>query len=106
MKISGKDCVDNSSLAPTGYILTTVPWLNRAKVQELKVGYFELGKTADETLANLKKKITKKTRVIAVPHVVCTIGQMQPIKEIVAFAKQENIQVFVDGAHGAGMLDL
>lgn len=83
-----------------------LPWLNKAKIHELTVNYFELGKTADETLANLKKKITKKTKVIAVPHIVCTIGQVQPIKEIVELAKQHSIQVFVDGAHGTGMLNL
>jgi cysteine desulfurase/selenocysteine lyase len=83
-----------------------LPWLNRAKMQQLKVNYFELGMNAEETISNLKKKITKKTRVIAVPHIVCTIGQVQPIKEIIALAKQNNIQVFIDGAHGAGMLDL
>ena len=83
-----------------------LPWLNRAKMQDLKVDYFMLGKTADETIENIKKKITKKTKVIAVPHIVCTIGQIQPIKEIVELAKKQNIQVFVDGAHGAGMLNL
>jgi L-cysteine/cystine lyase len=83
-----------------------LPWLNRAKVQNLTVNYFELGNNAEETISNLKKKITKKTRLIAVPHIVCTIGQVQPIKEIVAYAKSRNIEVFVDGAHGAGMLDI
>jgi selenocysteine lyase/cysteine desulfurase len=83
-----------------------LPWLNKAKMLDLPVNYFELGKTADETIANLQKKITKKTKVIAVPHIVCTIGQIQPIKEIVALAKKQNIEVFVDGAHGAGMLNL
>lgn len=83
-----------------------LPWLNRAKTDELKVDYFMLGKTADETLENLKKKVTKKTKVIAVPHILCTIGQVQPIKEMATFAKQHNILFFVDGAHGAGMLNL
>ncbi len=83
-----------------------LPWLNRAKMQDLEVNFFELGKTASETIANLKSKITKKTKVIAVPHIVCTIGQIQPIKEIVALAKEQNIKVFVDGAHGTGMLNL
>jgi len=83
-----------------------LPWLNRAKMQGLKVNYFELGTNAEETLANLKKKITKQTKVIAVPHIVCTIGQIQPIKEIVALGKENNIKVFVDGAHGTGMLKL
>ena len=83
-----------------------LPWLNRAKMQDLKVNFFELGKTAEETLANLKLKINKQTKVIAVPLIVCTIGQIQPIKEIIALAKAHNIQVFVDGAHGTGMLNL
>lgn len=83
-----------------------LPWLNRAKVHDLAVDYFNLGRNADETLANLKNKITKRTRVIAVPHIVCTIGQIQPIREIVEMARNLNIQVFVDGAHGPGMLDL
>jgi selenocysteine lyase/cysteine desulfurase len=83
-----------------------LPWLNRAKLQNLTVNYFELGKNAAETLSNLKKKITAQTKVIAVPHIVCTIGQVQPIKEIVAFGKENHIKVFVDGAHGTGMLNL
>lgn len=83
-----------------------LPWLNRAMLENLTVNYFELGKNAAETLNNLKKKITSKTKVIAVPHIVCTIGQIQPIKEIVALGKEKNIKVFVDGAHGTGMLNL
>lgn len=83
-----------------------LPWLNRAKLQNLSVNYFEIGANALETLSNLKKKISAKTRVIAVPHIVCTIGQIQPIKEIVALGKEKNIKVFVDGAHGTGMLNL
>lgn len=83
-----------------------LPWLNRAKVDGLNVNFFELGNNAESTLSNLKKKINSKTKVIAVPHIVCTIGQIQPIKEIIALAKEHNIQVFVDGAHGTGMLDL
>jgi L-cysteine/cystine lyase len=83
-----------------------LPWLNRAKLENLTINYFEIGKNAAETLSNLNKKITHKTKVIAIPHIVCTIGQIQPIKEIVAIGKQKNIKVFVDGAHGTGMLNL
>jgi selenocysteine lyase/cysteine desulfurase len=83
-----------------------LPWLNRAELDNLKVNYFEIGKNAAETLKNLANKITVKTKVIAVPHILCTIGQIQPIKEIVKLGKEKNIKVFVDGAHGAGMLNL
>jgi cysteine desulfurase/selenocysteine lyase len=83
-----------------------LPWLNRARLENLTVNYFEIGKNANETLQNLEKKITPKTKVIAVPHIICTIGQIQPIKEIVKLGKEKNIKVFVDGAHGTGMLNL
>jgi len=83
-----------------------LPWLNRAKLENLTVNYFEIGKNAAETLTNLEKKITPNTKVIAVPHIVCTIGQIQPIKEIVKLGKEKNIKVFIDGAHGTGMLNL
>ncbi len=83
-----------------------LPWLNRAKLHGLNVKFFNLGITAEETLTNLKKKITTKTTIIAIPHIVCTIGQIKPIKEIIKLAKKLNIKVFVDGAHGTGMLDL
>lgn len=83
-----------------------LPWLNRAKLENLSVSYFEIGKNAAETLQNLERKITAKTKVIAVPHIICTIGQIQPIKEIVKIGKEKNIKVFVDGAHGTGMLNL
>jgi selenocysteine lyase/cysteine desulfurase len=83
-----------------------LPWLNRAKLENLTVNYFEIGRNAAETLQNLNHKITSKTKLIAVPHIVCTIGQIQPIKEIVKLGKEKNIKVFVDGAHGTGMLNL
>ncbi len=83
-----------------------LPWLSRAHQDNLVVNYFEIGKDAAHTLENLKKKITKKTRAIAVPHIICTTGQIQPVKEIAALGREKNIEVFIDGAHGAGMLNL
>ena len=88
------------------HVGNALPWLNRQRVHGIKVKYCKLGTTADETLNNLKQSITKKTRVIAIPHIVCTIGQIQPIKEMVQLGKERGIFVFVDGAHGPGMLDL
>jgi cysteine desulfurase/selenocysteine lyase len=88
------------------HVGNALPWLNRASVHELKVNYFELGEDAHGTMENLKKKITSSTKVIAVPHIVCTTGQVQPVQEIIAYARQHGIIVFIDGAHGAGMLNL
>jgi selenocysteine lyase/cysteine desulfurase len=80
------------------------PWLNRSRLHGIKITVFELGKTAEETLNNLKKKITKNTKVISVPHIPCTIGQILPVNEICSFAKEKGIICFLDGAHPPGML--
>ena len=83
-----------------------LPWLNLAKIKQLKVSVFQLGKTASETIEQLKKSISSKTRVIAIPHITCTTGQIQPIKEINQWAKSKNIKLVIDGAHGLGLYPL
>ncbi len=80
------------------------PWLNRSKLHGIVIKRLELGKTAEETLFNLQKVISKKTKVISVPHIPCTIGQVLPVKEICRIAAEKNIYSFLDGAHPPGML--
>ena len=79
-------------------------WLHRAKVDGIVIKTFQLGKTANETLNHLNSAITKKTRVIAVPHIPCTIGQILPVKEICDLARSKNIISCLDGAHPLGMI--
>lgn len=81
-----------------------IPWLHRSATEGIVVKTFQLGKTADETLSNLKKAVTSRTRVIAVPHIPCTIGQVLPVKQICEFARQKGIVSAVDGAHPLGMI--
>jgi cysteine desulfurase/selenocysteine lyase len=52
----------------------------------------------------LNDLITPRTRVIAVPHVTCTTGQVLPIKAISKMAHAKNIWVMADGAHPPGMM--
>ncbi len=82
------------------------PWLYRMSKGECVVKVFNLGKTDEETLFHLEKAITKRTKVIAVPHFTCTNGYLLPIKEIVAIARKHNCWIVVDGAHPPGMIDL
>lgn len=82
------------------------PWLNRWKITGIKLIVVSLGNTAEETLANISKAITSKTKLINVPHIPCTIGQVLPVKEICTLAKSRNILSFLDGAHPTGMIAL
>jgi cysteine desulfurase / selenocysteine lyase len=81
------------------------PWLYRAKTEGIVLKVVELGSNAAETLANVKKAKTPKTKVVALPHIPCTIGQILPIKEICAWAKENHIISAIDGAHPLGMIE-
>ncbi|MBL7713560.1 MAG: aminotransferase class V-fold PLP-dependent enzyme [Chitinophagaceae bacterium] len=80
------------------------PWLNRRKLSGVSLVVVDLGKTAEETLHNISKAISAKTRLISVPHIPCTIGQVLPVKEICSLARQRGIWTCLDGAHPPGML--
>jgi cysteine desulfurase / selenocysteine lyase len=82
------------------------PWLNRSKVHGIVIKVISLGKTAEETLNNIKNAVSKKTKVISVPHIPCTIGQVLPVKEICTMAREKGIFTLIDGAHPPGMLQV
>ena len=88
------------------HVGNALPWLNRAKLDGIVLKVVQLANTANETLNRIESLITKKTKVIAVPHMPCTQGQVLPIKQICKLAKDKNIYSFIDGAHGPGMLDM
>ncbi len=81
-------------------------WLYRAKTEGIVLKLAALGATAEETLNNIKTVKTKNTKVIAVPHIPCTIGQVLPVNEICAWAKANGIISAIDGAHPLGMLQM
>lgn len=62
------------------------------------IKYIDLEKDYTLTLDNVKKAITKKTKVIALSHITNVIGDIRPLKEITAYAHKKGIIVVVDGA--------
>lgn len=49
-------------------------------------------------MAEYKKLITPKTKIVAVTHVSNSLGTVNPVKEIIAIAHAKNIPVLIDGA--------
>lgn len=83
---------------------SAIPWLYRAKTEKIVIKTFELASTAAQTLQNFKNAITDKTKVIAVPHIPCTTGQVLPVKDMCKYAADRKIISIVDGAHPLGMI--
>jgi selenocysteine lyase/cysteine desulfurase len=89
------------------HVGNAVPWLARQKRDGIVLKLFEPStKSAQENLDRLAHLISKRTRVISVPHATTTTGQILPVKEIAALAKTKHLWCFIDGAQTAGMLPL
>lgn len=83
-----------------------LPWLNRAKYDGIVIKTLKPAQTAGDTLNRINDLITPRTRVIAIPHITCTLGQIFPAKEIATLGHDKGLWVFFDGAHGPGMTAL
>ncbi len=83
-----------------------VPWHYLRKLKGIKIEFAEINNDGEITLESLKKKITPKTKIIAVTHISNVTGAILPIKEITELAHSKNIPVLVDGCQGAPHLKL
>lgn len=97
---------DEVILTSHEHVGNALPWLNRAKIDGIKLRVFKPSDNQNENLDKIKKLKNSKTRVIAVPHITCTTGLVFPIKEIASYARRKGIITAIDGAHGLGSFDL
>lgn len=75
-----------------------LPWFSIAKKNGAVIKYIDLNKDLTLSFENVKKAITKKTKVISLSHITNVMGDIRPIKEIVKYAHKQGIIVLVDGA--------
>jgi selenocysteine lyase/cysteine desulfurase len=61
---------------------------------------FAVPPASDEYVVDrFRQAITPRTRVIEITHITNLTGQILPVAEVVAMARERGIEVFVDGAH-------
>jgi selenocysteine lyase/cysteine desulfurase len=53
----------------------------------------------EEAVELYRKAITPKTKIVHITHVINWTGQVMPVKEITAMAKEKGCEVVVDSAH-------
>src|ERR1051325_706784 len=61
---------------------------------------------AELILKRIKDKLTKKTKLISVSHVLSSTGLRMPIAEISSLARKNGALCIVDGAQAAGAIDV
>ena len=77
-------------------------WEQRARrdgVVVKKVSFGGPSPSPDDVVARFRAALTDRTRVVEVTHVVNLTGNVLPVREVVAMARDRGAETFVDGAH-------
>ena len=83
-----------------------VPWHYLRKSKGIKIEFAEINENGEVTLDSIEKKITKKTKIIAITHLSNVTGAILPVKEIIKLAHSKGIPVLIDGCQSAPHLKL
>jgi len=75
-----------------------VPWQMVCKRYGAKLKYIPLLQNGSLDIDALPQLLTSKTKILAINHVSNSLGTINPIKQVIALAHQNNIPVLVDAA--------
>jgi len=77
-----------------------VPWQQMALERKATLKFIPLLEDGSLDIPAFRQLITDKTRLVAVTHISNVMGTINPVKEIINLAHQNNIPVLIDGAQG------
>ena len=83
-----------------------VPWHFLRKKKGAVIKFAKCNDRGEVEIDEIKKLITKKTKIIGITHLSNVTGAIHPVKKIVDLAKTKKIPVLVDGCQGAPHLKL
>lgn len=92
---------DEIVLAISEHHSNLVPWQMVAKAKGAVLSYLYLNEEGRITLEEANKKITNKTKLVAIAQVSNVTGCVSPVEEIIQLAHSKGAVVVVDGTQGA-----
>ena len=75
-----------------------VPWQMICEKKQAVLVVADVNQVGEIVMDDFKAKVGNKTKLISVSHVSNTLGTVNPVNQIIEFAKKRNIPVFVDAA--------
>ncbi len=75
-----------------------VPWQILCEEKGARLRVVPIGTTGELLLEQYKRLLNSKTRLVAVTHVSNVLGTINPLREIIRMAHEQNVPVLVDGA--------
>lgn len=96
LKFLTKD--DEVLISEAEHASNVLPWFRISELTGCKINYIPLTKEGKITPENLKKVISKKTKVVSVAHISNVLGYITPVKELAKIAHDYGAVIAVDGA--------
>jgi isopenicillin-N epimerase len=93
---------DEVVVSDQNYGRTLTAWDQRARRDGIVVKKISLGgpnPSPDDLVARYRAAMTDRTRVVEITHVINLTGNITPVREVVAMARERGAETFVDGAH-------
>ncbi|MGX6979077.1 cysteine desulfurase [Vagococcus elongatus] len=78
-----------------------VPWQQLAQRKKAVLKYIDLTEDGELDMADARKKITEKTKIVALNHASNVMGVINPIETLIEFAHDVGAVMVVDGAQSA-----
>lgn len=75
-----------------------VPWQILCKEKGAHLSVAPMDERGELRLGELERRLTSKTKLVAVSHVSNALGTINPVRQIIAMSHQRGIPVLVDGA--------
>lgn len=89
---------DEVLITESEHASNVLPWFILQRNMGIVVKYIELNDNNEVTIDNLKKAITKKTKVVSIAHITNVIGDVRDIKAISKVCHENNILIVIDAA--------
>ncbi len=75
-----------------------VPWQLLAAEKRVQLRFIRMNESGELDLSDLDELFSDRTRLVALGHVSNALGNVQPLREVIAEAKRRGVPVLVDGA--------
>lgn len=89
---------DEILLTEAEHASNVLPWFKVKELTNCKINYIPLDENGRLTIEDVKKTITKNTKIIAIAHITNVLGFVSDIKEICKIAHENGAICVVDGA--------
>lgn len=78
-----------------------VPWQMACEASGARLVVAEVSDSGDVPIEAFERRLSERTRIVALAHVSNTLGTILPVKEVARLAHDRGAVVVVDGAQGA-----